>query len=107
MRPAALAGPAVVAAGLVLAAAPAAGAGTGEPPASLNAVTVTAKGAIAVGADSISPFVQPLCGTDMSDQRGASRWTAPKTPSPSCGWLDSVAALPGNKGGWKIVPSSN
>src|ERR1700733_9046159 len=88
-------------------AAPAALAGTGEPPASLNAVTVTSSGgAIAVGADSISPFLNPLCGTDMSDARGPSGWTAVTTPSPSCGWLASVAALPGNQE-WAVGYQTN
>jgi hypothetical protein len=84
----------------------AASAGTGEPPASLNAVTVTSKGAIAVGADSISTFLNPLCGTDMSVRRGASRWSALRTPSPSCGWLSSVAGLPGNKA-WAVGYQTN
>ncbi len=86
--------------------ATAASAGTGEPPASLNAVTVTSKGAMAVGADSISPFLNPLCGTDMSVSRGTSRWAAVKTPSPSCGWLGSVAGLPGNKA-WAVGYQTN
>jgi hypothetical protein len=86
--------------------AAAAGAGTGEPPASLNAVTVTSKGAMAVGADSISTFLNPLCGTDMSVSRGASRWAAVKTPSPGCGWLSSVAGLPGNKA-WAVGYQTN
>ena len=86
--------------------ASAAGAGTGEPPASLNAVTVTSKGAMAVGADSISTFLNPLCGTDMSVRSGASRWAAVKTPSPGCGWLGSVAGLPGNKA-WAVGYQTN
>jgi hypothetical protein len=86
--------------------ATAASAGTGEPPASLNAVTVTSKGVIAVGTDSISPFLNPLCGTDMSVSRGTSRWAAIKTPSPGCGWLSSVAALPGNKA-WAVGYQTN
>jgi hypothetical protein len=84
----------------------AASAGTGQPPASLNAVTVTTKGAMAVGADSINTFLNPLCGTDMSVRRGISRWAAVKTPSPSCGWLASVAGLPGNKA-WAVGYQTN
>ncbi len=83
-----------------------AGAGTGEPPASLNAVAVTSTGAIAVGADSISSFLNPLCGTDMSVSRGASRWAALKTPSPSCGWLGSVVGIAGNKA-WAVGYQTN
>jgi hypothetical protein len=90
-----------VAAPIAVTGVSAASAGTGQPPASLTAVTVTSKGAMAVGTDGISAFLNPLCGTAMSVSRGASRWAAIKTPSPSCGWLGSVAALPGNKA-WAV-----
>jgi len=73
--------------------------GTGEPIASLNAIT--ADGSLAVGADSISTFLNPLCGTDLSERRGSSGFSALKTPSPSCGWLDSVVRLPGGRG-WAV-----
>ena len=67
-------------------------AGTGEPIAALNAIT--ADGSLAVGADSIAVFLNPLCGTDLSERRGASGFAALKTPSPACGWLNSVVKLP-------------
>lgn len=102
----AIAGAVSAAATLAVTGAAAASAGTGEPPASLNAVTVTSKGAIAVGADSINTFLDPLCGTDMSVRRGASRWSALTTPSPSCGWLSSIAGLPGNKA-WAVGYQTN
>jgi hypothetical protein len=66
--------------------------GTGEPIASLNAMTANAS--LAVGTDSISTFLDPLCGTDLSERRGRTGFSALKTPSPSCGWLDSVVSLP-------------
>ena len=100
------AGAICAAATIAVTGASAASAGTGEPPASLNAVAVTSKGVIAVGADSISPFLNPLCGTAMSVSRGASHWAAIKTPSPSCGWLSAVAALPGNKA-WAVGYQTN
>ena len=65
--------------------------GTGEPIAALNAIS--ADGSLAVGADSISTFLNPLCGTDLSERRGPRGFFAVKTPSPSCGWLDSVVKL--------------
>lgn len=66
--------------------------GSGLPIASLNAIS--ADGTLAVGADSISTFLNPLCGTDLSERHGPSGFFALKTPSPSCGWLDSVVKLP-------------
>jgi hypothetical protein len=105
-RLAVTAGIAATAATIAVTGAATASAGTGEPPASLNAVTVTTNGALAVGADSISTFLNPLCGTDLSVSRGATRWTAVKTPSPSCGWLGGVAALPGNKA-WAVGYQTN
>ena len=83
-----------------------ASAGTGQPIASLNAVAATSRGAIVVGADSINTFLDPLCGTDMSVASGASRWSAIKTPSPSCGWLGSVVALAGNTA-WAVGYQTN
>ncbi|HUC59167.1 MAG TPA: hypothetical protein VMA95_17320, partial [Streptosporangiaceae bacterium] len=75
-------------------------AGTGQPIASLNAVT--ADGTLAVGADSISTFLTPLCGEDLAELRGSKGWTALRTPSPPvCGWLDSVTALP-HKRAWAV-----
>ncbi len=70
---------------------PAVPSGTGEPIAALNAIT--ADGTLAVGTDSIAVFLNPLCGTDLSERRGAPGWTALRTPSPACGWLTSVVKL--------------
>jgi hypothetical protein len=74
-------------------------AGSGEPIAALNAIS--ADGTIAVGADSIAVFLNPLCGTDLGEHRTASGWAAQKTPSPACGWLSSVVALPHHKA-WAV-----
>jgi hypothetical protein len=68
-------------------------AGTGEVIAALNAVS--GDGSLAVGADSISTFLDPLCGSDLSERRGPAAWKSLPTPSPpTCGWLDSVVTLP-------------
>jgi hypothetical protein len=74
--------------------------GTGEPIASLNAISTD--GTLAVGADSINTFLNPLCGSDLSERRGPSGFSAIKTPSPSaCGWLDSVVKLSRNRA-WAV-----
>jgi hypothetical protein len=74
--------------------------GTGEPIASLNAISADA--AIAVGADSISTFLTPLCGTDLTEHRTTSGWANTPTPTvPTCGMLDSVVALPHHKA-WAV-----
>ncbi len=73
--------------------------GSGEPIASLNAIS--ADGTIAVGADSINTFLNPLCGTDLGEHRTSSGWAAQRTPSPACGWLASVVALPHHKA-WAV-----
>ena len=106
LRRLAAAGAISAAATIAMTGATAASAGTGEPLASLNAVTVTSNGAIAVGADSVNTFLNPLCGTNMSVSRGASRWSALTTPSPGCGWLSSVTSLPGNKA-WAVGYQTN
>lgn len=75
-------------------------AGTGEPIAALNAISADAT--IAVGADSISTFLTPLCGSDLGEHRTASGWAAQRTPSPpTCGWLASVATLPHHRA-WAV-----
>ncbi len=78
---------------------PVAPAGSGEPIAAFNAIT--ADGTLAVGTDSISVFLNPLCGTDLSEHRTTPGWTALRTPSPACGWLTSVVALPHHRA-WAV-----
>jgi hypothetical protein len=74
-------------------------AGTGEPIAAFNANS--SDGTLAVGADSISVFLDPLCGTDLSEHRGPAHWSAVRTPSPACGWLASVVRLPRSRA-WAV-----
>ncbi len=99
----------LVAAGVVMtgpAAAASAGsrpdrpAGTGQVIAALNAVSSDAS--LAVGADSISTFLNPLCGSDLSERRGPAAWKSLRTASPpTCGWLDSVVTLPRHRA-WAV-----
>ena len=119
-----------VATGAALSIAPAAVGAPDEPIASLNAVAVTsAGGALAVGAHSISTFIDPLCGINMYETRHPKRWIPKTMPNSACSWLDSVVALPHHRawavgykltGGephtlteyfngshWKIKPSPN
>jgi hypothetical protein len=75
-------------------------AGTGEVIAALNAVSSDAS--LAVGADSINTFLDPLCGSDLSERRGTAAWKSLRTPSPpTCGWLDSVVTLPRHRA-WAV-----
>jgi hypothetical protein len=74
--------------------------GSGEPIASLNAISADAS--IAVGADSINTFLSPLCGTDLTEHRTTSGWANTPTPTvPTCGLLDSVVTLPHHKA-WAV-----
>ncbi len=94
----------VVAAGLIgiltLASGGPVQAKTSGEPAALNAIS--ADGTLAVGADTISPFLTPICGSDLSERRSQTGWTALPTPSPpTCGWLASVVKLPGGRA-WAV-----
>jgi hypothetical protein len=64
-------------------------------------IAVSTDGTVAVGADSISTFLAPLCGSALAEARTPAGWAARKTPSPSCGMLTSVLTLPKHRA-WAV-----